>query len=49
MLPRKTSLAILTVAMMLGLLARAKVLKWVDLRPATAFEPRPEAPAPNRC
>ena len=47
MLPRKTSLAILTVALMLGILAKAKVLRQVDFGSVTDFEPRAsEPPAP---
>jgi lysophospholipase L1-like esterase len=46
MLPRKTSFALLTVAALLGILAKAKVLKQPDLGSITDFEPRPAAPAP---
>jgi lysophospholipase L1-like esterase len=46
MLPRKTSLALLTVAALLGILAKAKVLKQPDFAGIADFEPRPEAPAP---
>jgi lysophospholipase L1-like esterase len=45
MLPRKTSLAILTVALLIGILARAKVLKEVDVSGVTDFRPRESAPA----
>jgi lysophospholipase L1-like esterase len=45
MLPRKTSLAILTVALLLGILAKAKVLRQVDFGSVTDFEPRAGAPA----
>jgi hypothetical protein len=45
MLPRKTSLALLTVALMLGILAKAKVLRQVDFASVTDFEPRPAAPS----
>ena len=45
MLPRKTSLAILTLALLLGILAKAKVLRQVDFGSVTDFEPSPAAPA----
>jgi lysophospholipase L1-like esterase len=46
MLPRKTSLALLTVAALLGILAKGKVLKQPDFAGIADFEPRPGAPAP---
>jgi lysophospholipase L1-like esterase len=45
MLPRKTSLAILTLALLIGILAKARVLKPMDFATLTDFEPRPAAPA----
>jgi lysophospholipase L1-like esterase len=39
MLPRKTSLAILTAALLIGILAKARVLKEVDLGGVTDFRP----------
>ncbi len=44
MLPGKTSLAILTVALLLGILAKARVLKSVDLARVADFEPHLNTP-----
>jgi len=44
MLPRKTSLALLTVAMLLAILAKAKVLRLTDFSTIADFEPRAGVP-----
>jgi lysophospholipase L1-like esterase len=45
MLPRKTTLAIVSIAAVLDVLSMAKVLRPVDLRTVAEFAPRPSAPA----